>query len=67
MTTTAAFSKTYNPAGGWQWAGLYVPSGNVYIGDMSTNDVREYDAAHLRDDHFCRDLDGLNRLLPLKV
>jgi len=42
--TTAAFIKTYNPTGGWQWAGIYVPSGNVYIGDMSTDDVREYDA-----------------------
>jgi DNA-binding beta-propeller fold protein YncE len=42
--TTGAFIKTYNPTGGWQWAGLYVPSGNVYIGDMATDDVREYDA-----------------------
>jgi DNA-binding beta-propeller fold protein YncE len=42
--TTGAFIKTYNPGGGWQWAGVYVPSGNVYIGDMGTADVREYDS-----------------------
>jgi hypothetical protein len=42
--TTGAFIKTYNPGGGWQWAGIYVPSGNVYIGDQATNDVREYDS-----------------------
>jgi WD40 repeat protein len=42
--TTGAYIKTYNPSGGWQWAGLYAPDGNVYIGDMSTNDVRKYDS-----------------------
>ena len=43
-SSTGAFIKTYNPAGGWQWAGLYAPNGNVFIGDMSTNDVREYNS-----------------------
>ncbi|GJM44000.1 MAG: hypothetical protein DHS20C21_08420 [Gemmatimonadota bacterium] len=42
--TTGAYIKTYNAGGGLQWAGLYAPSGNVYIGDHATNDVREYDA-----------------------
>ena len=42
---TGAYIKTYNPGGGWQWAGLYAPNGNVYIGDQSTNDVREYDSS----------------------
>ena len=42
---TGAWIKTYNPGGGWQWAGIYAPNGNVYIGDQSTNDVREYDGA----------------------
>jgi len=43
--STGAYIKTYNPGGGWQWAGLYAPNGNVYVGDWSTNDVREYDSA----------------------
>lgn len=42
--TTGALIKVYNPTGGWQWAGLYAPTGEVYIGDMLTNDVRAYDA-----------------------
>jgi len=42
--TTGTYIKTYNPGGGWQWAGIYAPNGNVYIGDMATNDVREYDS-----------------------
>lgn len=40
---TGAYIKTYAPAGGWQWAGIYAPNGNVYIGSMATDDVREYD------------------------
>lgn len=42
--TTGALIKVYNPGGGWQWAGIYAPTGEVYIGDMLTNDVRAYDA-----------------------
>jgi DNA-binding beta-propeller fold protein YncE len=42
--TTGAYIKTYSPGGGWQWAGIYAPNGNVYIGSMTTNDIREYDA-----------------------
>lgn len=42
--TTGAYLKTYNTGGGWQWAGVYAPSGEVLIGDMLTNDVRRYDA-----------------------
>jgi len=42
--TTGALIKVYNPGGGWQWAGIYAPTGEVYIGDMMTNDVRAYDA-----------------------
>jgi len=42
-SATGAYIKTYSPGGGWQWAGIYAPNGNVYIGSMSTNDVREYD------------------------
>lgn len=41
--TTGAYIKTYSPGGGWQWTGIYAPNGNVYIGSMNTNDVREYD------------------------
>jgi len=44
VAATGAYVKTYSPAGGWQWAGIYAPNGNVYIGSSSTNDVREYDA-----------------------
>jgi DNA-binding beta-propeller fold protein YncE len=40
---TGALVKTYNPGGGWQWAGTWAPNGNVLIGDMSTNDIRRYD------------------------
>ncbi len=40
---TGGFIKTYAPGGGWQWAGLYAPNGNVYIGSQLTGDVREYD------------------------
>jgi outer membrane protein assembly factor BamB len=43
--TTGAYIKTYNPGGGSQWAGLYAPTGGVYIGDWSTSDVREYDSS----------------------
>lgn len=42
---TSAYIKTYNPAGGTQWSGIFAPNGNVYIGSWSTNDVREYDSA----------------------
>jgi len=42
--SSGAYIKTYNAGGGWQWAGVYAPSGEVLIGDMSTNDVRRYDA-----------------------
>jgi WD40 repeat protein len=42
--TSGAYIKTYNAGGGWQWGALYAPNGNVYIGDQSTNDVREYDS-----------------------
>jgi hypothetical protein len=41
---SGAYIKTYEPAGGVQWAGIYAPNGNVYIGSWNTNDVREYDA-----------------------
>lgn len=41
---TGALIKVYEPAGGWQWAGIYAPNGNVYVGSMLTNDVRVYDA-----------------------
>jgi hypothetical protein len=37
--------RLYNPGGGWQWAGIWAPNGNVYIGDQNTNDVREYDSS----------------------
>jgi DNA-binding beta-propeller fold protein YncE len=40
---TGAYIKTYAPGGGWQWAGVYGPNGNVYIGSQLTNDVRQYD------------------------
>jgi len=43
-SATGNYIKTYNPAGGWQWAGVYAPSGEVLIGDMLSNDVRRYDA-----------------------
>jgi DNA-binding beta-propeller fold protein YncE len=39
---TGAFIKTYNGGGGWQWAGVWRANGNVLIGDMSTNDIRQY-------------------------
>ncbi|HEY2956068.1 MAG TPA: hypothetical protein VGK89_12560 [Candidatus Eisenbacteria bacterium] len=42
--TTGAYIKTYNAGGGTQWAGLYAPTGGVYIGSWTTGDVREYDA-----------------------
>ena len=43
--TTGALIKVYNPTGGWQWGAIYAPTGEVYIGDMLTNDVRAYDAS----------------------
>ena len=42
--TTGAYIKTYAPGGGWQWAGLYGPTGGVYISSNTLGDVREYDA-----------------------
>ncbi len=43
---TGAYIKTYNGGGGigTQWAGIYAPTGGVYIGSWDTNDIREYDA-----------------------
>lgn len=41
--TTGAFIKTYNPGGGWMWAGIYRPNGNVYITDTANDQVVEYD------------------------
>ena len=41
--STGAYIKTYSPGGGVQWAGVYGPNGNVYIGSWNTQDVREYD------------------------
>lgn len=41
--STSSYIKTYNAGGGWQWAGVYGPNGNVYAGDMTTDDVRQYD------------------------
>lgn len=43
VAATGAYIKTYAATGGWQWAGLYGPNGNVYIGSFATADVREYD------------------------
>lgn len=42
--STGGYVKTYNTGGGTQWAGIYAPNGNVYIGSWSTHDVREYDS-----------------------
>lgn len=33
----------FSPGGGDQWAGIYVPWGNVFIGSWLYNDIREYD------------------------
>jgi len=41
---TGAYIKTYNGGAGTQWAGIYAPTGGVYIGSWDTNDIREYDA-----------------------
>lgn len=42
---SGAFIKTYNGGpSGTQWAGLYAPTGGVYVTSWTTNDVREYDA-----------------------
>jgi DNA-binding beta-propeller fold protein YncE len=41
--TTGAYIKTYNPGGGWMWAGIYRPNGNVYITDGANDQVVEYD------------------------
>lgn len=42
---TGAVVQTYNPTGGWQWAGLWRPTSNtVLIGSHNTDDLREYDA-----------------------
>ncbi len=40
--TTGAYIKSYNAAGGWQWAGVFAPNGDVLIGDHATNDIRRY-------------------------
>lgn len=43
--TTGALLKVINPNGGWQWAGVYAPNGDILVGDMGSNDVRRYDGA----------------------
>jgi DNA-binding beta-propeller fold protein YncE len=40
---TGALTNNFSPGGGWQWAGVYGPTGNVYINSQATNDVRVYD------------------------
>ncbi|MEO6461596.1 MAG: hypothetical protein ABIP29_00815 [Candidatus Eisenbacteria bacterium] len=40
--STGALIQNFAPGGGWQWAGVYAPNGNVYIGSQLTNDVRVY-------------------------
>ena len=40
---TGGYIKTYSPVPDWQWAGIYAPNGNVYVGSMATLDIREYD------------------------
>ena len=40
---TGAFIKTYAPGGGWMWAGIYRPNGDVYITSSGTDEVLEYD------------------------
>jgi uncharacterized protein (TIGR03382 family) len=41
---SGALTQTINPTGGWQWAGVWRPNtGTVLVGDMATNDIREYD------------------------
>jgi len=40
---TGAFIKNYNNGGGWQWAGLYAPNGNVLISSTATNEILEFD------------------------
>ena len=42
--TSGAYIKTYNPGAGTCWAGIYAPTGGVYVGCWTTGDVREYDA-----------------------
>jgi len=42
--STGAYIKTYAPGGGWQWAAVYAPNGNVYVGSQTTGDIREYDS-----------------------
>jgi len=43
---SGAFIKTYNGGAGvgTQWAGLYAPTGGVYVTSWANNDVREYDS-----------------------
>lgn len=41
---SGALLQTFNPGGGWQWAGVWAPNGDVLIGSMATNDIRRYDA-----------------------
>jgi DNA-binding beta-propeller fold protein YncE len=41
--STGAYIKTYEPAGGFQWAGIYRSDGRVLIGSQTTNDIRVYD------------------------
>jgi WD40 repeat protein len=54
---SGAYIKTYEPTGGTQWAGIYAPNGNVYIGSWNTNDVREYD---VNTGAFIRVVCGIN-------
>jgi streptogramin lyase len=41
---TGALIKVYNPTGGYQWAGVFAPNGDVLIGDWSNDQIRRYNA-----------------------
>ena len=41
--TTGAYIKTYNPGGGWMWAGIYRPNGNVLVTDTGNDQIVQYD------------------------
>ena len=43
VASTGAYIKTYNSGGGWMWAALYRPNGNVLATDTANDQVVQYD------------------------
>lgn len=45
-TATGSFIKNYNNSGGWQWAGLYAPNGDILVTAMRLDQVFRFNSVY---------------------